>query len=288
MKIRTSGSIISFKEGAENTFGLKEWQGIDDPDQELLFFGLYHERDYDVFDCFKGKKSVLWAGTDITRLLEDYERKRVIKNNPCDHYCENEIEAQELRSLGLNPIVIPSFLDNINKFPVSFNPPVQYDGETRIEQFCKVWMCAHPDREDEYGVPSAKRMAELYPLDLQFHIYGVEKQAYDSNLPNVIYHGQVSKEQLNEEIKEYHCGFRPNFHDGFSEVIIKSILLGQYPISRIKYEHVWNYTSETQLKECFDKLLKIYKPNLEARTYWLKQINQYPWCKKEYYEPSKV
>ncbi len=101
-------------------------------------------------------------------------------------------------------------------------------------------------------------------------------------LENVIYHGQVEEDQFNEEIKQYHCGFRPNQHDGFSEVIIKSVLLGQYPISRIEYDNVWSYKSEPELKNCFDKLLKQTEPNRTARTHWIKTINQYPWCKKEY------
>jgi hypothetical protein len=96
----------------------------------------------------------------------------------------------------------------------------------------------------------------------------------------------VPEDKFNEEIQNYHCGFRPNFHDGFSEVIIKSILLGQYPISRIKYENVWCYTNEAELKAHFDNLKKIDKPNLEGRTYWLKKINQFPFCKKEYYSEN--
>jgi hypothetical protein len=282
MKLKVSSSIAQFKERAEKTFNLKEWEGVADPDTDLLFFGLYHERDYDVFDNFKGKKSVLWAGGDILRLMEDYERQRVMKNNlDTIHYCENETEAINLRTVGIEPIVIPSFLDDVSKYPVSF-PKTEFLEGTEVEDYYKhIWMCAHPEREDEYGVPLAKRMAKMFP-DLIFHIYGVERTAYEEKLPNVVYHGHVSEEQLNKEIQNYHCGFRPNMHDGFSEVIIKSVLLGQYPITRIKYENVWNYTNEKELIECFNKLKGQKTANLEARTYWIKQINQYPWCLKDY------
>lgn len=288
MKLRVSSSVVGFKERAEKTWGLEEWQGIDDPDKEVVFFGLYHERDFAVFEGDFTKRIVFWCGSDILRVLSDYERRRILKNYPeTEHYCENEIEAEELRSVGINPIVIPSFLDSVSVFPVSFNPPVEISDGIKLIKPCHVWLCAHPEREEEYGVTLAKRMAEMYPLDLVFHIYGVEKTAYEKELPNVIYHGHVKEEQFNKEIRNYHCGFRPNQHDGFSEVIIKSVLMGQYPISRIKYENIWHYTNEQELKECFEKLLVQTKPNLQARTYWIKTINQYPWCKKEFYEPNK-
>jgi hypothetical protein len=276
MKIRVSSSVFHFKERAENTWKLKPWEGINDPDKELLFFGVYHDRDWEVFDNFDGKKIVFWCGSDILRLMEDYERKRIIKNNPCDHYCENEIEAQNLRTVGIEPIVIPSFLDDINKYPITFEPP--RDGKW------KVWLCGHPEREEEYGFVLSKRMAKFFP-DIEFHFYGVEKPEQEQ-LPNIIYHGKVPEDVLNEEINNYHCGFRPNFHDGVSEVMIKSMLLGQYPITRIKYEGVWNYENEKDLIGLFKKLKEQVKPYYEGRSIWLKRLNQFPWCKSNFINPK--
>jgi hypothetical protein len=177
MKLRISSSVIGFKERAEQTWKLAPWEGIDDPDKEVVFFGLYHERDFSVFELDFTKRIVFWCGSDITRLIADYERRRILRNYPDTiHYCENEVEAEELRGIGINPIVVPSFLDAIGKFPASaFKPPLKHDNGVDIEMPCHIWMCAHPEREDEYGVTLAKRMAGMYPLDLVFHIYGVEK-----------------------------------------------------------------------------------------------------------------
>jgi hypothetical protein len=273
MKIRASSSVGHFKERAMKTWGLEEWEGIDDPDKELLFFGLFHERDWEVFDNYDGKRLVFWCGSDIIRAIEDYERQRILRNHlDTEHYCENEIEAKNLKSLAVNANIIPSFLDDIDKYPISFKPPE--DGKW------KVWLCGHPHREEEYGFLIAKRMANHFP-DIEFHFYGIDKPEFDQ-LPNVFYHGYVKEETLNEEIKNYHCGFRPNNHDGVSEVMIKSILLGQYPITRIKYDDVWNYTSEQELIDCFNRLKEKRGANYEARSAWIKRLNQYPWCKKYY------
>ncbi len=121
MKIKTSLSLKTFKERANSTFGLQDWKGVEDPDKDLLFFGLYNDRDWNLFDNFNGNRFVLWGGADILQTLSDYERKRILRNHPeTKHYCENEVEAQELRSIGLNPEVIPSFLDNVNNYPISY------------------------------------------------------------------------------------------------------------------------------------------------------------------------
>jgi hypothetical protein len=285
MKLRTSLSIISFKKRAEQTWNLKEWEGINDPDQDLLFFGIYNDRDWCVFDNFKGNKYVLWAGTDITQVLKDYERKRILKNYPeTKHYCENDLEAKELMSIGLNPEVIPSFLDDVNKFTISFKP-------TKTPH---IFICGHDAREEEYGLGVIKRIAPKLP-DAVFHVYGISKTSsyfstsgilqdnsdIDFENSNVRYHGKVSEEQFNEEIKNYHCGLRTNEHDGFSDVVAKSILLGQYPITKIPYDKIWSYTTEDELVAQIEKIKTMTEPNIEARDYYLQKFNKFPWLNEK-------
>lgn len=287
MKLKTSLSVVSFKKKAEEVWGLKEWEGITDPDKDLLFFGLYNDRDWALFDSFQGKKSVFWAGTDILQVLSDYERKRMLRNHPdTKHYCENTLEAEELNSIGLAAKIVPSFLDNVNNYPASYKP----------SKNPHVFLCGHDEREEEYGIGLVKRIAPRLK-DTTFHIYGINTESsyfttsgitqdklaeIDTECPNIWYHGKVPEGQFNNEIMNYQCGLRPNEHDGFSEVLSKSVLLGQYPISRIIYPHIWSYQTEDELVALIDKLKYTSKPNLDARSYYLKEINNFPWCKREY------
>ena len=82
----------------------------------------------------------------------------------------------------------------------------------------------------------------------------------------------------------YHCGLRTNEHDGFSEVTSKSILMGQYPITKILYEGIWNYDTEDELVALIEKLKYMKEPNHKGRALYLKKINNYPWCKRTYYD----
>lgn len=276
--------MTPFKKRAEETWKLKEWDGIRDMDQDLLFFGLYNDRDWVVFDNFKGNKFVFWAGSDITNVLRDYERRRILKNHPnTKHYCENEVEAKELKNIGLEPEIVPSFLDNVDNYPVLYK---QSDKPN-------IFMCLHPEREEEYGLGLVKKIASKVP-DAIFHIYGVEDNSsyfrsggiisgtnvkFDDEFPNIRYHGKVPEAQFNKEIQDYQCGLRINIHDGFSEVTAKSILLGQYPITRIPYEKISNYETEEQLIELINALKDKKEPNIEARSFYIEKLNKFPWVK---------
>jgi len=265
-KLQCSGGMWKFAEKAAMTWGLKPWKGTKDPD-EVLFFGMYSDNDYDIFRHFNGKKSVFWCGSDIIQMLQDPERRRIIKLFPdVQHYTETEQEKKELESMGLEVYASPSFLDSVKNFPVSYKP----------SKTPHIYLSGHINREEEYGFGLCKEIAEEHP-EFIFHFYGVEGE----NTKNVIYHGWVEEEQFNEEIRNYQCGLRCNAHDGASELIFKSALMGQYPISFLPYEKVWQFKTKEELVELLNRLKKQDKPNLEAREYWLPRFNSYPWMEME-------
>lgn len=266
MKYRCSLSVISFNEKIKSVWKLDEWSGIKDEDQDVLFFGLYTMHDWDAFWYHQGKKTIFWCGSDILNTLATPEFQRRLKIFPdTEHYCETEEEAKNLRSMGIEPKIVPSFLENADEFPVVYEPSLTPH----------VWMCAHSGREEEYGVDILQRMADKFP-DYTFHIYGIWE--YGEKQKNVIFHGQVSNDILNQEIRQYHCGFRGNLHEGFSEVPIKSLLLGQYPIARMKFPEIWNFQNDDELIALLGKLKEQKDINIEGMRYWKRHINHFPWC----------
>ena len=267
VKYYCSPSVVNFREKLESVWKLREWSGIvDEPKQEVVFFGLYIKPDYDAYWMHEGKKHVFWCGSDITNLLGNIEFQRRVRLFPdTKHYCENEVEQKELESVGIKAEIVQSFLDDIKKFPVSFKPTDKPH----------VFMSGHPNREDEYGFSLAVRLAEKLP-DFTFHLYGAGNRG---KLNNIIFHGKVPEKDFNEEIKNYHCGLRPNSHDGFSEITAKSVLLGQYPISFIPYKNIWTYAEEEELVRKLEQIKEMKEPNKKARDYWIKNINKFPFLK---------
>jgi hypothetical protein len=268
VKYYCSPSVINFKEKLESVWKLQEWQGVvDEPNQDVVFFGLYIKPDYDAYWVHTGKKYVFWCGSDITNLLNEWEFQRRVRLFPdAEHYCENEVEQKELASVGIKAKIVQSFLDDIKKFPVSFKP----------SENPHVFMSGHPNREDEYGFGLAVKLAEKLP-EFTFHLYGAGQRG---RLNNIIFHGKVPEKDFNEEIKNYQIALRSNLHDGFSEILAKGILLGQVCVSRIKYPHILNYSNEEELIKILKEARFVKKPNIVGRNYYIKTLNNFPFLKR--------
>ena len=275
MKIRISDGVKFFKEKAKAVFKLEEWQR-GDPDKDVLFFGLYYQEDYDDYDKFKGNRTIFWNGTDIIRTIEIRKWLDVVKKHPAKHYCGTQVSADSLKSVGIKAEVVPLFLDDVNNFPISY----------KHSKTPHIFINCHKGREEEYGIDLIRKIAPRVS-DATFHIYGINQPKmfyYKKKVPtdpptiddehkNILYHGVVSDDEFNSQISQYQCGLRLNEHDGFSQLLGKSILMGQYPISKIKHEKVWNYETEDELVALIEKLKDMTEPNYEAREHYIKILN---------------
>lgn len=264
MKLRCSKAVWSFKKKAEKIWKLEEYDPLKDKGKPTVFFGLYTLDDYEAVNCHEGKRYVFWCGADILASLRDQKVRLIIQGCEVEHFCENQLEADELKTIGIEANVSPSFLEDIEDFPICFKP----------SKNPQVFLSSHPDRDKDYGIDIVLKIASIVP-SVGFHIYGIERESFG----NIHYHGIVSNKEFNKDIRNYHCGLRLNEHDGCSEIMIKSLLMGQHPISRISYPFVTNYRTEKELVDLLVDLQNITEPNTEARKFWVNNLNKYPWIK---------
>ena len=78
---------------------------------------------------------------------------------------------------------------------------------------------------------------------------------------------------MNAEIRNYQIAIRLNVQDGFSEVIAKSILLGQYPITQIQYPFIEYINGDESLIDALIKLKYKTEPN-PAEKWWREELNK--------------
>lgn len=247
-----------------------------DQDRPTVFFGIYGLPDFYTLWRHKGRKCILWAGSDIQHFLNGYwlDEGGKMKIHPlqlaswidtyCESYVENEVEKNALASVGVRAKVVPSFLGNVNKFEVSFKP-----GN-------KLYTSVSGDDFELYGWHMLPYLARENP-DIEFHCYGNTKPLpilLPQALPNLIFHGRVPKEVMNAEIKEMQGALRLTKFDGFSEILAKSILMGQWPVSLIDYPFMFSVSE-------LGKIKNITEPNLGGRTFYIKQLNKYPWSQND-------
>lgn len=290
---RWSSTLGDLEDTHQNVWGTIGYiEGIGEVNEEpTVFMGLYSLPDFYALWRHKGRKAILWCGSDITRFKKGYwlEEGGGISLLPgqlanwiakyCESYVENEVEQKALAGWGIKAKIIPSFLGNINDYEVSFKP-----GN-------KVYTSVSGDEFELYGWYNILPLARENP-EIEFHLYGNTKEPFPANkflndLPgnetlkkpdyfgpkNVIIHGRVPKEQMNAEIKEMQGALRLTEFDGFSEILAKSILWGQHPISPfIKYDHILTNVGD---------ILKMQTPNLEGREHYRKLLNNYPWNNKK-------
>lgn len=235
------------------------------------FIGLYHEGDWLRFLMHRGSRLAFWCGGDILRLQQKPFWQWLIRQVKADHVCENEVEQEALRKMGIEARIHPIlFFDDYEKYPLSFKPSKKPH----------VWLTCHPGREREYGVELVEEIAHLIP-EATFHIFGISEDI-TSDKPvnlnrNIIYHGQVPSEEMDKMIQGYHAGLRTNDFDGCPHVVTKGALLGQYPISRIPYPHIDSYQTKEELIKLLKNLKNKKKPNFAGRKHWLKTVSEFPW-----------
>lgn len=278
-KCRVAPSLGALEGTHQDAWGTEEYVWWKHRNEPTVFFGLYDLRDYLALFWHRGKKWVLWAGSDVRSLsagfaFNDGKLKWLSKAlrgslthwilkvvSGAENWVENAWEGSQLGEMGVSWQECPSYMGQID-LPISFNP----------SSVCDVYLSASEGRQEEYGWGMIERIAEWLPKH-RFHLYGAE---WKTRHLNVIVHGRVSKEQMNEEIRGYHIGLRLNETDGFSEILAKAVLMGQYAIGKVKHPHIPSYENDMDLILKLNKSAKMESPN-PARRWYLYNLNRYPW-----------
>lgn len=256
-----SSSIANFYEKILWHYRGLPWHPLRDIFHSVVFFGLYHEADYAKYALHRGDKTVVWCGSDILRLQKSWFGQHVVKHFRARHICENEVEQNALSLLGISAQVRYIFYEDPNDFPVSFVP----------SKTPHVFLHCHGGKDAAYGkVQSGLNIIErLYRRTpwVTFHIYGIDKLSHN----NICYHGHVLNEQFNREIRNYQAGLRLHAFDGISEIMVKSVLLGQYPITVIPYPHIDLVRDEKELVKRLKELRYKKKPH-PYRDWWFQEL----------------
>ena len=265
-----SPTLGNLEDTHQNVWGTKEYQYKTRP---TVFMGCYSYSDFLNIWTHQGRKAILWCGGDILRLTKTgywlhgsdvmtLDSGRIAKwiNENCENYCENIWEYDELKKIGIESKIVPSFLGKVDDYEITFKP-----GN-------KVYSSVSGDNFEQYGWHKIEAIARLNK-DLDFFLYGNVGE-WKSENKNVFVRGRVDKRVMNEEIKHMQGAIRLLSEDGFSEVLAKSVLWGQYPVAEIEYPYM---LKPHHLRMILDKK----EPNVQGSEYYLKILNDFPWNSKK-------
>jgi len=230
-----------------------------DDQRPTVFFGMYGLPDFYAVWRHKGEKHILWAGSDLRHLKGNYwlDDKGEIRidnkgmcewiNKNCTSWVENKVEHNALKELGIESTIVPSFLGNVDDFPVQeLNQKKRYYSSVSGDDFIL------------YGWDKIGTIAQENP-EIEYHLYGSSKNQTElmkelRPFPdNVILHGRVSQQQMDSETKSMTGAIRLLEFEGFSEIVAKSILWGQKPISLIDYPFLREENPREELLKVLNK-----------------------------------
>ena len=226
---RWSPTLGELESDALSVWGTPPYNPEADLNEPCIWFGLYSLRDFYSIWRHKGKRAILWCGSDITHFingywLDDKGRIRINSaplakwiNENCDSYVENNVEMEALKKLGIRSKVCPSFLGKVEDYSVSYKWNERPKIYASISGNDFILYCWDKIEEIAAKVPWA-----------DFYLYG-NTESWPTKNKNVFVRGRVEKEIMNEEIKSMSCGLRLLEFDGASEILVKNLLYGGYP-----------------------------------------------------------
>src|SRR3990167_4101438 len=280
MQCRYSQSLgEGFKGTPQEVWGVSDYI---DRNKPVVYVGLYDARDYLALWRHKGKSYVFWCGGDILNLIRGFllndgklkwlsqyfpAFKFLVKHilSKAEHWVENHTERDALFKWGIKKVfVTPSYFGNVD-LPITYNHAKP----------AKVYISCGKNRQEEYGFDVIEQIASQC-VNIEFHLYGDDWQTQHKN---VIIHNRVPIEQMNKETADMQCGLRLNEFDGFSEILAKAVLRGQYAISKIKYPLIPSYNHNGELVQLLNKLTITYQPNTKVRNFYKQILNNFPWNK---------
>ena len=260
MYFTVSSSIRNWGDKLQKRYRYKKyiwWKHFNRP---VIFFGFYKPKDWLKFFFHRGEKTIVWCGSDIFQVGLLF---RLLQGIKATHICENKIE-QGILQLALQRgdiIAKPLCFSNPDDFQICYKP----------NKNPHVFIHINKKAESESGYYWIESVAPKVP-NITFHIYGRMESRKAS--PNVVFHGFVSEDKFNSDIKNYQGALRLHQFDGFADTVSKSALMGQYPIAAIKYPHIEHAYNSKSLIKCLKSLSKKTKPNYKTRMYYLKKFNQ--------------
>jgi len=275
---RWAPSLGRLEESSDMVWGTKPYNPDTDIMDPTVFFGLYGLPDFYALWRHKGPKFVFWAGTDIVHFQNGYWLDAVgeVKMEPqplaewiaqyCMSYCENEVQARALQEMGILAKVQQSFLGHVGHYEVSY----------KQAERPSVYSSVSGNNFNMYGWNIIEQIADK--CDVDFHLYGNTKE-WVSKHSNVFVHGWVPKEQMNDEVKHMQGALRLCMPDGFSEILAKSVLWAQWPITweSFGYKDILGANGQQELIRLLNSLKFKSLPNFEGRDYYRKTLNNFPW-----------
>lgn len=196
---------------------------------------------------FRKKIILHWIGTDVYNYTHNIVSAAPYTGN-VSHIAGSQLLHDELEVVGIQSDIIP-----IIPFGMKLELMEMPEKHAALVYLPK-------GKEDFYHGDIVKELA-IRNQDIEFHI--VANDHYSPlSLPNVIFHGNLNADEMNDLYEKISILVRLPKHDGLSMMVIEALAKGKQVLYR--YEHPYVYTPYSMRIEDIDsKFKEIISKNTE-------------------------
>lgn len=219
-------------------WGLSEWDG--DPNVDLVMYGMYRKRDFELYASHKGKIVVLWRGTDSKKIDQDAyhrfpERKLWAQHYACSNCVSNFLRAKQIVH---------------DTLPISHVKPVASPCERGDSIYCYIG-----NNSEFYGANLAKTVAKRVGLKLY-----------------LVRHGEYDREELMDIYKDCFIGLRLTPHDGLPSTVLELGLMGRRCIYNGEIPHSISWHG---VDDICQKIINEYNRRKEPNKHIAKDVRNF-------------
>ena len=272
-KFYCSPGMLHHGEPVRKMLGLPPYVPSIHIEKPVWFFGIYFESDYLQILAHHGNKIINWRGTDATQLQREPRKIQIIKSTRALHICQSSRQQKILSDLGIPSIVHPMVNTKIEDIEVSEFPK----DSTHVLIYWRKGMDEFIGADMFFEIASKCK-------DVTFHIVGDEDPSRfnQPGLDNLVYHGFVSEDRLDQIMDRCKGTIRPWQSDGTPNIQTRMLLKGRYAAHRIKFEKVTQCSTIEAYVSWIHHLKNITRPNLEARDWWLAHLNNFDFLETDF------
>ncbi|MBW2018031.1 MAG: tetratricopeptide repeat protein [Deltaproteobacteria bacterium] len=277
-KFYTSPGVIHHAEKVRKMLGLEHYVPSLHSREPVWFFGLYFDQDFLQVLAHQGRKILNWRGSDALKLKGNQARIEILEKVEALHVCQSERQQAILRELGLKAVVRPMLNGDPRAYWVTPFP----DGETMLLVFWRRGI------DDFIQADLFFEIAARCP-DVIFHIVGDEDpdRFNRPGMENLLFHGFVSEETLEDLMDRCKGTLRPWISDGTPNIQTIMLLKGRYAAHSCRFEKVTQCRTADDYVEWIQWLKNVKEPNLEAREWWLDKLNNFDFLQPDF-DPEKA
>lgn len=181
-----------------------------------------------------------WIGTDALEAV-NVDIKEIRKNVTLHFACFKGI-SDELKAIDIDATVLP-----IVPFNYSFKL-------SKMPNEHAVLIYMPTNKEDFYGKNFLEKVWTQFP-ELDFHIVGNTNNTQFSSFKNVISHGVLSKDQMEQLYDNISVIIRIPRHDGLSMSVLEGLVKGKYVIWNYEFPFCYYANNAEQISKQLDLII---------------------------------